>query len=90
MLVLLLGKPFHGQTRVIDSPRETLRLVSEVIPEKKYCPPGQCAGFSPRRETVVIYHRDRSPGLPPGAAVYHCEGYEPQPEDLELVLRTFC
>jgi hypothetical protein len=89
MIALLLGKPCHGETRRIDTPKECLRIVIDVIPERKHCPAGQCAGISPRRETVLIYQRDHSPGLPDGAVVYRRRGYEPQPEDEELGRMTF-
>lgn len=89
MKVLLLGKPFHGQTRSIDAVRERLELVVSDQPATKHCPPGQSAGVTPRRQLVVHYYRVRGNGMPDGALVYARDGYEPQPEDAELVRRAF-
>lgn len=89
MVALLLGKPFHGETRAVSAPSERLVLTVVHQQEKKYCPAGQSAGVSPRREVPIVYVRDHSAGLPAGALVYRRRGYEPQAEDEDLVRQAF-
>lgn len=89
MVALLLGKPFHGQTRTVATAEE--RIIVAVVHQRtrKHCPAGQSAGVSPHRETRLTYVRDHSRGLPAGALVYRRRDYEPQSEDEELVREAF-
>lgn len=85
---LLIGGPLHGETREVDPPRYAVDLVVAVEPERRALTGYGGVGYTPQRRHTHHYRRWVQ-GLPPEAVVYVADGYEPQPEDEQLVRDRF-
>lgn len=86
---LLLGGELHGQLRSASDEAAAIEIEIDVIPSRETATGYGGKGTSLRRAVTVTYYRMPLNCGPPDALVYAVEGYEPTPEDEDLVIEAF-